>query len=201
MAVIGELLFYSGFKRASLSDVLRHSLENVVPSQVDGLPNEEFSRKSDQEWIALVEERCRVNPLVLKLDESQGGAEPTRVTVTDVFHDQVTVDGLRITKSIPFDGDAELFGLQPNTFDLNPPRGEVRGNRVVVGTEVAASRTEDAMRYIEEMQAGIETNIERQAQAIAEHNTVLPSTIAQAVKRRRSTLDQASDIAQRLSGR
>lgn len=201
MAVIGELLFWSGFQRATLSDALRHNLQNNVQAEVDRLSESEFASKSDEELVVLISDRCRCNPLVLKLDEAEGDAQPTRVSVRDVFGDQATVDGFRIIKAIPFDGDATLFELQPNSYDLSPPRGEVRGNRVVIGMEVAASRAEEAERYIAEAQADIEKYIGWQADAIAQHNDAIPGAVGAAIQRRRATSNTAADIARRLSGR
>ena len=51
MAVIGEVLFWSGQSRPALSDILRHNLEKVVPSKVENLsasqPRGKFGRSVD----------------------------------------------------------------------------------------------------------------------------------------------------------
>lgn len=201
MAVIGELLFYSGFRRATLSDALRHNLHTNVSAEVERLSDAVFQQKSDEELVAQIVEGCKANPLVLKLENAQGGAEPRRLDVQDVFGGRATVNGLRITKAIPFEGDAALFELQPDTFDMNPPRGEVRGNRVIVGMVVRENESENAIRYIEETVADIEKYIGRQAEAIAQHNAAVPGTALAAIQRRRATLGKASEIASRLSGR
>ncbi len=200
MAVIGELLFYSGFRRATLSDALRHNLQNNVSAEVERLSDAVFQQKSDEELVAQIVERCKANPLVLQLDKAQGGAEPRRLDVQDVFGDRATVNGLRITKAIPFEGDAALFQLQPDTSDLSPPRGEVHGNRVLIGMDVRESESERAIRYIEETVADIQKYIAWQADAITQHNATVPGAALAAVQRRRATLGKASDIAKRLSG-
>ncbi|MBV8686904.1 MAG: hypothetical protein JOZ90_11030 [Alphaproteobacteria bacterium] len=200
MAVLGELLFYSGFRRATLSDALQNNLAHNVQAEVDKLRDSEFAAKSDEELVALMVERCKSTPLELKLDQSQGGADPIRLNVQDVFGDRAMVDGFRITKAIPFDGDAVLFELQPNQFDLSPPRGEVRGDRVIVGMEVRASAAAEAERYINEQVADIQKYIGWQADAIAQHNAALPGAAMMAIQRRRANSDKASEIARRLSG-
>jgi hypothetical protein len=200
VAVLGELLFYSGFRRATLSDALRHNLETNVSAEVDKLRDSEFASKSDEELVAMIVERCKATPLELNLDAAKGDAQPTRLDVQDVFGDRATVDGFRITKAIPFEGDAVLFELQPNQFDMSPPRGEVRGNRVIVGMEVRGSATADAEGYINEQVADIQKYIGWQAEALAQHNAAVPGTARVAIKRRRANSDKASEIARRLSG-
>jgi len=200
VAILGELLFWSGFRRATLSDVLRHNLENNVRAEVEKLRDSEFAAKSDDELVSLMVERCEATPLTLKLEAAKGGAQPIRLDDQDVFGDRVTVDGFRITKAIPFEGDAALFELQPNQFDMNPPHGEVRGKQVIVGMEVRASAAAEAERYIAEAVAGIQKYIGWQAEAIAQHNAAVPGAAMAAIQRRRATSDTAAEIAKRLSG-
>jgi hypothetical protein len=201
MAVIGELLFWSGGRRATLSDALRHNLEENVPAEVEKLSGSLFQSKTDEELVATIVQRCRANPLVLKVDEAKGDAQPKRMSMRDLWGDDVTVDGLKITQAIPFDGDRTLFELQPNRFDMSPPRGEVRGNTVVIGMEVAQAQADNAVQYIEETRADIQKYIDWQAPTLAEHNAALAGAAAAAIQRRRATLGKASDIASRLSGR
>jgi hypothetical protein len=40
--------------------------------------------------------------------------------------------GYRVTVHIPFTGEAAIFGLRPNTFTYNPPRGLVRGGDLLL---------------------------------------------------------------------
>jgi len=200
MAVIGELLFWSGMRRPALSDTLRHNLQTNVPKEVEKLSSSLLQEKSDEDLVAMIVTRCQANPLVLELAGATGSAQPQPITIRDVFGDQITVNGLRIIQSIPFRGDAALFELQPNTWDTSPPRGEVRGSKVVIGMEVAESRSEDAIRYIEETRADLQKYIDWQAPTIAEHNAAIPAAALAAIQRRRTILGKASDIASRLSG-
>lgn len=44
----------------------------------------------------------------------------------------VPVSGTEITFYIPFEGDAWLFRYQPSSYDLNPPRADIRENELVL---------------------------------------------------------------------
>lgn len=201
MAVIGELLFYGGGRRATLADVLRHNLDTAVRQAVDRLVDSDFRVNADEALAERVAAKCAGHPIVLRLEESVGAAEPTRVDVNDFFGGRAVVDGLRVTKSIPFDGEPTLFELQPDQFDLNPPRGEVSGRKLLIGMEVRQSDADEAVRYIEETLVKTQTYIERQAAAIQAYNAALPGAAIVHIQRRRGLLGAASDIASRLSGR
>lgn len=200
MTLIGEALFCSLRTRADLSDVLRHNLEKEVPNKVERIAASEFSSKSDDELIAAIVEECRAEPLELRLPEAVGDVKERTLTVRSVFGENVTVPGLSVSKVVPFDGEAAFFDLKPNTWDMNPPYGQVRGRTLVVGMEVRESDSESAVQHIEETLTKVQTNIDRQKSQIAEYNNQLPGAVAGAIERRRATLGKASDLAARLRG-
>lgn len=200
MSVIGNLLFYSG-RGPGLSDVLRHNLEKEVPAKVDRIPASDFESKSDEELTSAIVEQAKAEPLTLRLDEAEGDVTEKSITVQDVFGDTATIAGLRVTKVVPFNGEAQFFQLQPNTWDMNPPRGEVRGQKLIVGMEVRESESESAVQYIEQTIARVQEYIGRQQGQIDEHNAQLPGVAAAAIQRRRASVGKASDLAARLRGR
>lgn len=200
MSVIGNLLFYSG-QGPGLSDVLRHNLEKEVPAKVDHIPASDFESKSDEELMSAIVDQAKAEPLALRLDEAEGDVTEKSVTVRDVFGDTVVIPGLRVTKVVPFDGEAQLFKLQPNTWDMNPPRGEVQGQKLIVGMEVRESESESAVQYIEQTIARVQEHIGRQQGQIDEHNAQLSGVAAAAIQRRRASVGKASDLAARLRGR
>lgn len=200
MGIVGELLFYTG-RGIQISDVLRGNLQNGVPAKVERLSQQDFSAYGDDELRDRIVEECQAEPIVLKLAEAKGNAEPKKVTVQSVFGEQVTVPGLLVTQTIPFDGEAQFFKLCPNEFDMNPPYGTVRGRTLILGMEVRESEAEAAMKHIEDTRTKVQTWIDRQAKEIAQHNQQLPGIALEAVKTRRATFNKASDIASRLSGR
>lgn len=200
MAVIGELLFYSG-RSPGLSDVLRHNLENEVPAKVDRISVSEFDRRTDEELTAMIVEQAKAEPLKLRLEEADAEVTEKAVTAQDVFGGTANIPGLRVTKIVPFDGDADLFKMAPNTFDLNPPRGEVWGHKLVVGMEIPESESESALQYVEQTLTRVEEHIRRQQDQLDEHNSQLPGAALAAIQRRRASLGKASDLAARLRGR
>lgn len=181
--------------------MLRHNLDSGVRKEVEKLTGNDFKSHDDAALAGRVAAACRAEPVVLRTSESVGGAEPTRVRVNDVFGDQIEVPGLDVKKTIPFDGDPQLFKLQPDQFDLNPPRGEVRGSELIIGMTVRETESEAAIRYIEDTLAAVRRYLDRQSCAINSYNTALAGAALQLIQRRRDTFGAASDIASRLSGR
>lgn len=200
MAVIGDPLFWSGQTRPALSDVLRHNLENEVSAKVERLSASQLEGNTDEALVTALVEECKAEPLALRLDEAEVDVKETSIDVQGHFGERARVPGLRATKIVPFNGEAHFFQMTPNTWGMNPPRGEVRGNKLIVGMEVRESESDLAIRHIDETLAAVQSQIDNQRGQIDEHNAQLPSAIASAIQRRRGSLGKASDLAARLRG-
>lgn len=202
MAVKGELLFYPSGRRdrASLADLLRHQQQQGLVSQVDSLSTSDFQSLSDDELLEKVNGQLQIEPLTLLRDEGDGQVTEQNISVQSPFGGLVTVKGLKIVQSVPFKGEADLWHLQPSTFDLNPPHGEIRGSNVVVGIDVREGQQEIAIQHIKGTLDNIERNIERQKAQLVAYNESLAGLIRPAIAARRSTLQSASDLSSKLKG-
>lgn len=150
MAALGELLFYRR-DQVGLDDVLRHQVE-LLRGKVDALPDELFSAKSDEEIAQHLAKESAVEPLSVDFAAAKPNVQEAQVEVHDQFgfnRGPIRVPGLLATKSIPFKGDAVLWRLRTNPYTMNPPRGDVRGNMLVIGISVPAQQADEAARYIE----------------------------------------------------
>jgi hypothetical protein len=200
MATIGDLLFFTGWNRPSLDDALSHSFSSQAPEAVAKLQARDFADRSDDEIAAAIADGLKVAPLVLDLAGAKADVQDKAIQVQDHWGGIATVDGLRITKQIPFSGDKELWKLYANSFSMNPPRGDVRQKEVVIGMEVRAEKSDDAIRYIEETIGQIGEYIENQQQPIAAFNASLPSRLIPMIAARRAHLNKADDIRRKLDG-
>ncbi|PMQ06539.1 hypothetical protein DyAD56_03520 [Dyella sp. AD56] len=92
---------------------------------------------------AYLKQKYGMEPIQLRRDEWHAVEKETKV---DVRHDgfrrgifdqsqPVLVPGQRIDVRIPFDGDADLFLAQGNTYSTNPPRASVDGSELVITFE------------------------------------------------------------------
>ncbi|MER2508261.1 MAG: hypothetical protein U1E59_14310 [Amaricoccus sp.] len=201
MAVLGDLLFYRG-DRVGLGDVLRHQLEQLR-NKVDALSDQLFAEKSDEEIAALIAGEQTIAPLVADFAGATAAVRETQVEVLDRFglrHGSVRVAGLEATKTIPFTGDPNLWRLHPNYWSSNPPRGDVRGDKLVIGITVPADQADEAAQYIDRTIAQLPEYITKQRALLDDHNASLASQAMPSIKARRQRLGTASDLLKKLGG-
>jgi hypothetical protein len=199
MAALGELLFYRR-DQAGLDDVLRHQVE-LLQGRVDALPDNFFSEKSDAEIAAHVAGEAALKPLVVDFAAATPSVQETTVEVRDMFErGTVRVAGLKATKAIPFTGDPELWRLRTNPFNMNPPRGEIRSGKLIIGIEVPAQEADQAARYIDDAIAQIPEYLQRQEAQIAQHNESLATQAMRWITIRRQRLGSAADLLKKLGG-
>jgi hypothetical protein len=144
MAALGDLLFYRR-DQVGLDDVLRQQI-GLLRSYVDALSDKVFSEKSDDEIAAHLAKEHAVQPLTVDFGAAKPGVQETQVEVHDQFgfnRGPIRVPGLLATKSIPFKGDPGLWHLRTNPFNMNPPRGEVQGQTLVIGIAVPTQQADE----------------------------------------------------------
>jgi hypothetical protein len=123
MAALGDLLFYRR-DQVGLDDVLRRQVE-LLPGNVDALPDKLFSEKSDQDIAQYLAKEHAVEPLSVDFAAAKPNVQETQVEVHDQFgfnRGPIRAPGLLATKSIPFKGDPALWRLRTNPFNMNPQR-------------------------------------------------------------------------------
>jgi hypothetical protein len=201
MAALGNLLFWRR-DQVGLDDFLRHQVD-LLRGKVDVLPEKFFSEKTDAEIAAYVAKEEAIQPLTVDFSAAKPNVQETQVEVHDQFgfnRGPIRVPGLLATKSIPFKGDPGLWFLRTNPFTMNPPRGEVRGNNLVVGISVPTAQADEGARYIAQAIAQIPQYLQLQETQIAQHNGSLVQHAMQWIKARRQRLGSASDMLKKLGG-
>lgn len=201
MAAVGDLLFYRR-DQVDLDGVLRQQLQSLR-GIVDALPDHLFSEKTDEEIAQDLAKQHAAAPLSVDFTAAKPSVQETQVEVHDQFgfnRGPMRVPGLLATKAVPFKGDAALWRLRTNPFTMNPPRGEVRGNMLIIGIAVPAQQADEAARYIERTLAQLPEYLQRQEAQIAQHNAAIAQTSLQWIKARRQRLGSASDLLKKLSG-
>ncbi|WP_036263117.1 hypothetical protein [Methylocapsa aurea] len=201
MGVIGELLFYRR-DQVDLDAVLRNKVD-AVRAVVDRLSDHEFATKKNDELAALVDKSERMTPLEVHFDKATPHVEEAQVDVQDQFGFEggtVRVAGLMATKTIPFSGDSMLWSLRTNPYNLNPPRGVVRGQNLVIGITVRVQQADEAKRYIDDVIARLPEYLGWQRSQIETYNNGLTGRAMPRIQERRARLSQASDVLKKLQG-
>jgi hypothetical protein len=201
MAALGDLLFFRR-DQVGLDDVLRHQVE-LLRGHVDALPDKFFSEKSDDEIASHLAKEHAIQPLTIDLGAAKPNVQETQVEVRDQFgihRGPIRVPGLLATKSIPFKGDPDLWHLRTNPYNMNPPRGEVRGNALVIGISVPTQQAEEGARYIEQTIAQIPEYLQRQAVQLAQHNDAIGARAMQWIRARRQRIGSAAELLKKMGG-
>jgi hypothetical protein len=202
------------FCGTALSDVLRANLERAK-SDVDQIPESQFTHSSDSEIVEHVYSKCQVVPIELHDDQKEMDIQETQVDVRHDFNRVIfdksrpcMVAGVRITVSVPFSGDATLWRCQPSTFTLNPPRGHVRASHNNNGgyLEIVLERPSDSLGDDEEIKREIEgilncirSHLDHIKRDVETHNQQLRTHIQQCVTNRRACLGKHAEVAKVLN--
>jgi hypothetical protein len=201
MAVLGELLFYRR-DQVDLDDVLRRQVE-LLRNCADALPDKLFADKTDEEIAAQIAAETTIQSLKVDLAAAKASVQEVQIEVHDRWgyeRGSVRVPGLKATKAIPFTGERDLWHLRTNPYNLNPPHGEVRGDKLIIGIEVVAHQADEAAKYIEDTIAQIPEYLQRQEVQLATHNAGLAGHAMQWIKMRRRRLGTADDLLKKLGG-
>jgi hypothetical protein len=199
MAVLGELLFWRR-DGVDLDGVLRHQGDAGVRQAVEALTEGEMTTASDDVLVQRLLTKTEVVPLAVAFEKGEAQVAEITVDTQSEFGGRIRIKGLRATKTFPFTGDADLWHLKTNPYDLNPPRGIVDRRVVTVGIEVRDHEGNQAAAYIEESIARIKEYMQRQETQIAGFKSRLPSLILPVIHRRRQTLGKAADLLNKLQG-
>ncbi len=199
MAVLGDLLFYRR-DQVDLDTALRAQAEQLR-GKVDALPDRIFRERTDQEITQELAVSEAIEPLTLDFTQAKAAVSEVEVEVEDQFgfrRGPVRIAGLRVTKTIPFTGDPELWGLRTNPYNHNPPRGEVRDGSLIIGIEVSAQQPDEAKRYIDGTIGALPEWLGRSRAQVEAHNARIASMVMLFVQQRRARLAQASDLLKKL---
>jgi hypothetical protein len=197
MSVLGDLLFFPR-NGTDLDSLLRRQRDQVVPDIVARLPQSDFQTGSDEVLLQKVIERAEIRPLEVAFDNPEANVEEITLVVQDVFGERARVPGLKATKTFRFLGDGQIWHLRPNSYDMNPPRGTVTGNSIVIGVEVRVHEVEQAASYIDGEVAKIKEYLGRQDAQIESFNQSLSSHILPQLGKRRIHLKSAEYLLKKI---
>ncbi|MBY3367569.1 MULTISPECIES: hypothetical protein [Rhizobium] len=180
--IIGDILFWKN----SLGDYLRKqgaAIEGHVREHMTAADLE----RSDDEIVAGMLADAIVGSLSVDFENPERSVNEQRVTVRDHFSGNVTIDGVRVTKSFAFAGDPKLFNLRPSTFDSGPPHGVVGSSRIILGYE-GRNDPEAIKSSIADQEAQLKIYLDWSKAEVDAHDAKLPGLLKAAVERRRKAL-------------
>ncbi len=178
-------LFFQG----DLTATLEGHRSNLL-SQVSALSPSQLLSADDAQVCEHFVAEFTVQPVALH-EEALELIEPREIEIEEFDHtfgERYRTKKLEFKFELPFSGDKELLKCKPSTFDFNPPRGEVSGNRIVF-TWLGTNREGGAVKSaVNEWLNSVKKYISWQNLQITQWNNTLPASVKQLVAARRGKL-------------
>lgn len=183
------------FNKYDIHGVLRNQTEAVKQRVLEVDPNTILSI-SEGDLVASLVQEFRLDVPVINDDEihiAHSGETPV-----DVSHDYnrafldgsrpFYIQGTKTVIAIPFDGEAVFFNVQPQTFTLNPPRGEISKGELHL-TYIRTDQDGNAIRQeFQRTLSSIKEYLSSLTQSTTEFNGKLEALISELVKKRKAKL-------------
>lgn len=108
------------------------------------------------------------------------------------------VTGMKTTIAIPFEGDAELFKVQPNTYSTTRPTGEIVGNEIRLTYTQAEPNSEAIKNSYTKTVQEIKQYLDWQRSSADEFNNQLASLVRQRISERKQKLSAGAGMIESL---
>ena len=187
-----------------LSQTLRNAMQKMR-EEVEGLDPNRLLNTAPDDLKRYLAEKYRIEPL--RLLRENWYADHSDMPV-DVRHDSMRwiddrsrpamVPGERTEVRVPFEGEAELFYAQANTWSTNPPRAIIERNELVLRYDTPSDAPSDVRPLIDQALNAIEQYLGWQSGMLAEHNNALPAAAEESIRQRRERLLAQSQRAASL---
>ena len=195
-----DLLFY----RADLQGVLAGQ-ERALSKEIGSLSEDRVLNTSPDDLCDYFVEKHKVEPIVIDESGIEVDYGDAQIDVSQRFEYAVFdrsrpthVTGTRITFFVPFSGDPELFKCRPSTFNLNPPRAEVRGHELVFIYDRMAQDVPNIGNEFEREKQNVKQYLSWIAQEVEQFNSTIRANASQKIAARREKLLQDRGIVQDL---
>jgi hypothetical protein len=134
----------------------------TLKKKIQSIPANILLNASEQDLIQALVEEFRLNVPVIKDGEiyiAHSGEAQVDVSRDPMrmIYDQSRpfyIPGNKTVIAVPFEGDAAFFDVQPQTYNLNPPRGQIEKDEILL-TYVRTDQNAEAIR--QEYQRAVST--------------------------------------------
>lgn len=175
---IGDAIFANGdlgsYLQAKVSSIEVHIRKGAGETDLKG---------KDADFAPAILLAVRVQPLEVDFDHAVKKVDEVRIFVRDAFDGPlVAFEGVKVTKSFRFSGDARLFSLRPRLLS-NIPQGQIKDGHVIIGVE-GRSEPNKLRREIDRQEQFLRECVTRSTAQINRYNAHLPRLIEAAVSNR-----------------
>tara|TARA_B100002003_G_scaffold122418_1_gene112981 strand:- start:612 stop:1862 length:1251 start_codon:yes stop_codon:yes gene_type:complete len=180
----------------------KYSWFSVEQNQITQLKDEVANFHADRLLNTSVDDLCqyfidkyRIDVPILKFNEIVADQRETKVDVSNdyrYFGDRsgqpVRVDGSTVEITVPFQGDREVFNVQPTTYSLNPPRADITDGALILRFTGVNQTPVEVKGKIEKTLKDIETNLKNLRGTATRLNSSIGQTARDVINSRREKL-------------
>ena len=196
------------FNKKFLSVLLR-SYPQVLQNQVDSLNDDLLLQKDESDLVdRLVERMELVAPTLRPKDEWAQKVEDTKIDVSGNplrglsarLGRRSLVPAHRVIIEIPFDGDADLFEVQPSRYSLRLPCGHVSKATSILSFSIIEEHldADKIGREIDSIVSNIRTHLEQVRIDCRGWNSGLRETVTASIRARKDRLLQQDKLGDSL---
>ena len=146
---------------------VEHAHREALVREINEYDSNRLLNTSPSDLTSYFEAKFRIEPIALRESEITAAQREVQIDVrSDPFRDirdrsrPFKVKGTRIEVAVPFDGETELFQIQPTSYTLNPPRGEVRDGTLTLKLEGTNLKPEEVKAQIDQTLASIRSYLQ-----------------------------------------
>ena len=182
------------FSNSDLHSALRHR-EQELFKEIDQINGNRLLNTSLEDLLDYFEQKYRLDPPRLK--ENEIAVDQHEVDV-DVSQDPLRaisdrskpfyIKGTSVRFFIPYDGDQDLFKCRPSHFTLNPPRGSVDDNQLIIAFRLTEHNADKIKAEFERTLAEIRQYLKWVASEVSQYNASLRNKTRQRIEGRRKKL-------------
>jgi len=163
--------------------------------EIDEIEGSRLLNSSLEDLCDYFEQKYRFEPPRLREDEITVNQHETDVDVSQDPHRFIFdrskpfyIKGTTVRFFIPYDGDQELFKCQPSRFTLNPPRGSVGAEELIIAFTLIEHDADKIKAEFERTLAQIRQYLEWIASDVSQFNASLRDKARQRIEARRQKL-------------
>lgn len=191
--------------RRVIADVGRHNggilmsggRPNLLFNKIDWFSVRKNQRQQMAEEIARYDGNKLLNTSVEDL--SKYFDEKYRIEVPTLREEEITADqreaqidvsraGTLVEITVPFDGEAEVFNIQPSTYTMSPPIADVSGDNLIIQISGTDLTSEQVRSQVDRTINEIKMYLENLRKDVKDLNDSLLATARETINRRRAKL-------------
>lgn len=193
------------FVKASLYEVLEAHIKQAQ-QKVDEIPREKFLASPDELIFEHIWEELFVHALVLNEDSMTMNHEEIQTEIQSFLREGlIKVPGIKVTVSIPYTGDSNLWSMAPSSTSSVFPHGNVRRSRGDNDGILEIVIEQSSSEPQEKIKGELDRNLKLLREYIANQklnidmaNTKLEPLIRKAISERREKLGKHDEIVKML---